>query len=468
MNIVERRQVLCIVGVVSAHVVLRSPAKASASNRAGFLDVASFRKESDSDDTASFVRALKRGTKIFVPQGKGSGPGGSYIVSRLSLPPNAEIFGEGVKSVLRPARPGHSPCILVESSIGRESISNISIRNLSFVGYSVEEGFSEHRHLISLNGVSGVRLSKLRLCGFQGDGIYLGTGEQSNALRKNQAVDIRDCVFDGLNHQNRNAISVIDCVGIRISNCRFENCTRIDMPGPIDFEPNHPGLEKVGRIDIRHCVFQNCGGMAGQIAIIAPKAEMSFVEYALIEANSFEYYVGVGSDLHIDVQPPIDREPQPRHRIIVRGNTGKRGNRPTVCKAGASINFVNNSWKDYAEASIIGTARGPTVQRLTISDDYARIGLANSKSPALDIRDVGKVFLKDASFTECGGKSAEVIRFVDGTAGEFIISNSTFRATKKSAQRMTFVERGYKFVKLFRPDWSELKYANKFIGFFSM
>jgi hypothetical protein len=343
---IDRRNVLSLLSRVSAYIVRGLPGLDLASmtrrnlDQSQPLNVTSFREKSDLDDTASFVRALKRGSKIFVPQGKGSGPGGIYYVSRLALPSHAEISGEGHSSILKPATPELSPCILVESQIGEGPIAGILIRNLAFEGHSLEKGFSEHRHLVNLNGVNNVRLLGLGFRGFQGDAIYLGTGPDFHGHRSNRNIVIHGCFFDGLNHQNRNAISVIDGVEVQISNCRFQNCTRCDMPGPIDFEPNHPGLEKVGQIRIRNCTFQNCGGMAGQITIIAPDAEISFVEFAIVETNKFQNYMGVGSDIHVDVRPPMDWRQKPLHKIVIRNNVGKAGNRPVVCKAGAAIELT--------------------------------------------------------------------------------------------------------------------------------
>jgi hypothetical protein len=470
----DRRRTLGLLGSVAAYAAVRPLAPAIAKTSASMtdqsesFDVTSFRETHDRDDTASFSRALRRGSKIYVPQGKGSGPGGVYHVSGLTLPSNVEIFGDGPNSIVRPGAPERSPCMLVGSRTGGELTAGITIKDIAFEGYSVEHGFSEHRHLVSLHGIAKVRLLGLTLRGFQGDAIYLGSGESPHNNLKNRDVVIQDCLFDGLNHQNRNAISVINCVGIRISRCRFKNCSRLDMPGPIDFEPNHPGLEKVGQIYIGNCSFNNCGGMAGQIAIIVPKAEASFVEYATVEMNKFEDYVGVGADIHIDVQPPTDREAKPSHRLIIRNNKGNRGNRPLVCKAGASIDLVNNNWADYANASIIGNARGPTVQHLKMSDSYRKVGSGSGESPALDIRDFGSIRISQAKFFYCGSPVSEVIRFFDGTAGNFVVSNTKFVSNSRSARRIMFVERGYKISRIRPSDFLRPGHYNSFTGFYAL
>jgi hypothetical protein len=466
----DRRQVLRIFSgaLAGSAFTFASPCRAPAATFARSsapVDVTTFRRNSDREDTWAFLRAFRASRKIFAPKGQGLAADGSYLVSGLAMPSYSEVYGEGQETVFRPVSASRPMCFVVQSVHGGGPVRSLIVRDLTLVGLAVEHGFAEHNHLINLNGVQAVRLVNLHLRGFQGDGIYFGTGLKGPGDRKNCDITIESCSFDGLNHQNRNAISIIDGVGVRILNCNFVRCTRQDMPGAIDFEPNAPGQEQVGMIEIRNCKFTNCGGMAGQISLIAPNAEGSFVSSAVIEDNVFFGSVGTGPDIQIDVQPPLTRAPRPSHEILVRRNVGTNGSRPMHCKAAGILKCSSNQWSVYKEGSIIGTARGPTVQHFTISDQYEKVGLSGPYGAALEIRDLDFARVDGATFVDCGRKGSAVIKFFDGRTRDFQIANSTFVATDQTANVIAYVERGYDFRSVEPSGWLKGKAPNRFVGF---
>ncbi|WP_447414984.1 hypothetical protein, partial [Clostridium perfringens] len=86
-----------------------------------------------------------------------------------------------------------------------------------------QTGFVEHWNLIWLSGVAGVRIDRVEIAGFTSDGLFLGAEKQrvTREPRIIRDVIVSDCLFDGVNNDNRNAISVTGGSDITIQRCRF-------------------------------------------------------------------------------------------------------------------------------------------------------------------------------------------------------------------------------------------------------
>jgi hypothetical protein len=118
--------------------------------------------------------------------------------------------------------------------------------------------------MLNLNAVSDVVVERCLFKGFQGDGIYLGSGNVGGTERHNENVAIRDCVFDGVNNQNRNGISVIDGNGIVIDKNTFTNVSKAGMPGCIDLEPDGYSYPIIRNITIQNNrMFDSLGAGVG-------------------------------------------------------------------------------------------------------------------------------------------------------------------------------------------------------------
>ena len=138
-----------------------------------------------------------------------------------------------------------------------ENIKAITCCQIHFLGTVVADGFQEFKHLIMMQGATDIDIQTCWFTGWQGDAIVVRSGNFT-AAAQNRNVKIKDCVFDGVNNNNRNAISITDVYGMTIRDNKFMNCTRNGelgytrpdaydifnpnkgpaMPGAIDIEPN--------------------------------------------------------------------------------------------------------------------------------------------------------------------------------------------------------------------------------------
>lgn len=345
------------------------PATASCNAHTGEVRVSDLRRPGDPDDTAALTRALQLGTPVYCPAGQGSGPDGAYILRSVPLRSGATIRGDGEASVLRLARDARS-ALVGESPTAAAPLENIALRDLRIEGRVTETGFREHWNLVSLSGVSGVRIERVQFVGFASDGLYLGAeyGWPVREPRTIRDILVRDCVFDGVNNDNRNAISVTGGVDITIDRCRFTRCTRPTMPGPIDFEPDAFPFYRLERLRVTNCDFDNCGGNVGQIAFVVP-AIVPPPRDVLISGNSFQKYHGTGGD----VMMTIHRQPDAATlamKCVIEDNVGTGGNSGFQIFSGKDIVIRNNRWTGYAGRSFLGFGE-PTagVMNIIVSGD---------------------------------------------------------------------------------------------------
>lgn len=234
-------------------------------------------------DTAALIAAVGTGGRaVFFPNGL-------YIINFVNLPSNTMLFGEGAGSIIRTAQ-------AVRCAIGCDSgdpnlfIENITIKDLRLEGRVVADGFVEQRHISSWNGAKNLLIDNCQFIGFQGDGAYIGMGNVGGQVRHNVNVTIRNCFFDGVNKDNRQGVSVIDCDGLLIEGCYFTRTTRSNMPGAIDIEPNSHVETVVRDIKIVNNKFFDIGGNVACIAVFLQNAENFITPYQgfLIEGNFIE------------------------------------------------------------------------------------------------------------------------------------------------------------------------------------
>lgn len=224
---------------------------------------------------------------LFAPAGEGADlqalldrrgeivlPEGVFVAGDLRLYGGTRLRGVAGKTVIRQA-PGSGYLLSVNpgaagSADPARNERQIEIRDLIFEGRVAEDGFSEHAHLLNFNGVSDLLVDNCVIRGFRGDGIYLGSGNQAGVERHNLRVVIRNCTFDGVNRDNRNAVSIIDGRDVVITGNTFRNCTRADMPGAVDIEPDAQPFHVIGDIEISRNDFAEIGGNVGLIAVVLP------------------------------------------------------------------------------------------------------------------------------------------------------------------------------------------------------
>lgn len=164
-------------------------------------------------------------------------------------------------------RKGADGCFVFDAQVSYQtnnnlSIKNIIVKNLKFFSDVKKNKFDELLHQISAHGVSNFKVQNCQFIGFLGDGIAINASTDYKQFRNayNEDIEIINCLFDGINRDNRQGISIYYSDRFLIDNCVFKNTTRPDMPGAIDIEPNDD-LQIVRNGIIKNCSFENIGGL---------------------------------------------------------------------------------------------------------------------------------------------------------------------------------------------------------------
>lgn len=339
---------------------------------------------------------------------------GMFSLDTVLLKSNVLIEGAGMDAtvLVQAATLGASYGMLHAESSGTGSfVESITIRDLTLKNTVGE--FSQFIHLLTLSGVRDLLVERVKFAGFQGDGICIhGVGLSDLVERHNLNVTIRDCVFDGVDHQNRQGVSIIDCDGLVIDNCLFENCTHPTMPGAIDFEPDHD-FNVIRNALIDGCVFRAVGGNTGAIGLAF--ADPIPVPFGIsITNNFFADYAGSGAEICIAVhQAAADKVPE--MAVLIAGNAGSNGNTALYVDDAKGISSFDNVWQDYATFGFaLGSAGVP--KEVAISDRFVRCGNDPRFPYGGLIRNVDGLCLTGSEFVDCGNGLGDAcaLYFVDG------------------------------------------------------
>lgn len=193
------------------------------------------------DDTAAINAAIGAGSIIYFPAGtyliKGTNSAGLDGVNITGS--NKTLYGDHDATIIKQHSSSQYAVSINRYNGGTtdvaDNVKNITIRNLKFLA---TDDFDEHRHLLNVNAVSELLVENCTFEGFRGDGLYIGSGNEPDIERHNERVTVVNCRFDGVNQQNRNGITIIDCDSALVDNCSFRNTTTSAMPGAIDVEPD--------------------------------------------------------------------------------------------------------------------------------------------------------------------------------------------------------------------------------------
>jgi len=178
-----------------------------------------------------------------------------------------------------------------------------SIKNVTFIGIKwmmdvVTDGFDELMHCVCASGTSGLYFDHCQFVGFMGDGIAVcrgrGTGPVVGSCPSygyNANTVVTNCIFDGVNKDNRQAISIYYCDGFAIMDNVFKNTTRSNMPGAIDIEPD-TSLTNTRCGFIKRNLFTNIGGTSAIAFVfkqpLIPSAATQPTRQFEISLNTFD------------------------------------------------------------------------------------------------------------------------------------------------------------------------------------
>ena len=196
----------------------------------GFVKASSFGWNAE-DATAALQAALDSGAKRVVVDDVGAPWNVRPVFLRRS---NIEVVvadGVTVRSK-KGAFKGVNDCLFAVA----QNVSNVVLRgegkatlamNKKDYQNQAEYDFSEWRHAVSISGGSDISVRDLTILSSGGDGVYV------RGAARNVCLDRLVC-----RDHNRQGISVISAVGLRVSNCAFVETSGAPPQCGVDIEPN--------------------------------------------------------------------------------------------------------------------------------------------------------------------------------------------------------------------------------------
>ena len=230
------------------------------------------------------------------------------------------------------------------------NLKNITIKNLNLEKPNAT--WFEQSHLINIESCTNLTIENCSFKGWSGDAICFGSlaapdlGSWLQSWIEN--VTIKNCIFDGVNKNNRQAISGFTGKNINIYNNTFKNTTRSDMPGAIDFEPEYTWCV-LENITIQNNFFYNVDGSVGVITVA--NGQPIPCKNIVIQNNTIENFP-VGHAIFLQNTNPLNaNEP---NNVFVQGNKIKNGKR-FICINGMHTTLISdNVIEEVNYSSLLG------------------------------------------------------------------------------------------------------------------
>jgi hypothetical protein len=375
-----------------------------------------------------------------------------YCIEDVELKSFVNIKGSGHNTILKKETTGSYifTCDSGSSNIN-DNIENITISNICFEGLSVDVGFSEHRHLININGVSNVLIESCKLCEYEGDGIYIGSSNSAATERHNLNIIIRLCIFDGVNKENRNAISIIDGTNILIENNTFLRSTKSTMPGAIDIEPDSNVFAIIRHITIRNNYLNDIGGNTGAISLVLPLSQNLLTNSSkniTIENNRI---YNVSGNAMAFTQTGIVDSASDSNMITIYNNHIDTANKAFEFLGIKGISINSNTFENVLNPSYIGyTAVDDKCFDVIISNNnFIKCGtIITTGGYGLIIYEVDHLIIENNVFNDCGKEDATfgyAIDFEIGSSNNILILNNKFISPNSYTTRAIVREASHTF-----------------------
>jgi hypothetical protein len=356
-------------------------------------------------------------------------PAGTYLATTslaaaapaLQIATGVTLRGSGWNTVLQSVEPGTSATTEFMgtnfynggSSDPTTNINNITIENLHIRGTAVESGFLENvPNLLSLNAASDVLVRNVKFSNFRSDAIYLGSGSAGNVERHNERIRIENCLFDGINNDNRNAISVIDGVDVSILGCQFVNVASDTMPGAIDVEPNGASgaYPRIRGIRVEDCYFARIGGDTGVIgwAIQVADSTLTYAAQGFTVINNTLYDCFNSTAAFFASQAGAATAGSRPANILITGNTvinrdgslGRGTNFVAELENIIGLKFTNNIISDTYSSFLIGYST--TCFSIEVTNNTFR-NVSYGETRTIEIVNANDVNIEDNLFFHCPG-----------------------------------------------------------------
>lgn len=362
------------------------------------------------------------------------GPG-IWKFNYLAIPANRTITGAEWLTIFEPTSTSIRAIFTCDSGSASAFVDNVKFTGIHFRSM-VTPTFFEQYHLITINGGSNWTFDGCKFSGWRGDAIYLGSSDAGGVIeRHNRNIRVLNCYFDGVNKENRQAISVIDCDGLWVERCYFINCTKSTMPGVIDMEPNANAFHIVRDVWIRDNNFEACGGNVGLVSVffqsVIPLPENINVVGNI--ANNCTMTSG-GAFFFCNVSRVVTESDIDMGVVVERNQIRNHNGRAYQVRAGKGIRIKNNLFEDVTFGAIFGFTGGTDfVMDVSVQDTFIRV--ATGAVSAFDVFDATRFDLSGMVMNDCGdgSASASAFTFKDGVSTGVKFNNVTvFSPTAKT------------------------------------
>jgi hypothetical protein len=378
------------------------------------------------DSTLAFYSAINTGSLIYVPAGV-------YIVDKLLISKSVTIFGDGSATIIK-----QSPTAVAgTNSINIVGASGVTFKSLQIRGFSDAPIFEEHTHLVFTNNARNVLFQAVQFTGWKGDGVYLGS---NSAGTTNQDVVVDSCLFDGVNKQNRNAVSSITVDGLTVKNCIFTRCSRNDMPGAIDIEPNLvTDINK--NITIRNNTLLDIGGNVGAITVFYKNAaftqepsNITIKDNILSNCQvALNYYDARGANASIV-----------GYTYTAANNNVSDSVKGITVIGGSGVAVTGNNISNCTDSNFIGFSNTSTVYNVLFTGNKLQTN-GSISGKGLVIASVDTLTISNNELSDCGtgnaGSSIAIDLGSNGTSSDISLINNTFTSptgkTKVAVQKET-------------------------------
>ncbi len=303
--------------------------------------------------------ASKKGGIVFFPkgiylvEGKNNGLTDGLNITGSDI----TLSGEGSNSVIKQGPNSFYALSINNNNTGsnfvKDNVKNIKVTGIKFMCDIEALGFSEFRHLLNINAASNVKISHCVFAGFRGDGILLGSGNTAGIERHNENIAITNCLFDGVNNDNRNGISIIDVNGLIIDSCIFRRTTRQNMPGAIDIEPDTYSYFIVKNILIQNSKFDSTGGNSAAISYNGNSKLGEQINNLKVINNQIQNGLNIGSAFTFQSRRNPTSSTVPNN-IVVKNNTVKNYYQSIQVFGIKNILFDSNTFDSTIRSGVIG------------------------------------------------------------------------------------------------------------------
>lgn len=354
-------------------------------------------------------------------------PNLAILISALKVYSGTEIIGPDWTSKLV-ALPGTYGISVNQGSGGSPDTAdnqrNIRLAGFELRGQADQPTFLEHAHLLNINATTDFLAEMMRVRAWQGDAAYLGSSNIYNTERHNERIRFDRMTFDGVNAENRNAVSIIDGTDVSITRSKMLNTTRPGQPGAVDVEPNGFAWTLIRRILVEDCFIK--GGYGTGVTLLLPSNTNLTTPITDIEVNRVVVEnkdTGFGA-LRKDAVGTV------QDNFRFKGMTVKNCQTPFI--------FDNTRGVDLMDSYIEGATKKALLGYVAEMGNYdfrssnvRMVRCGKLETNALNIGKIDGLLMDRWLFEDCGredGAGGRAIYFANGTGKNIELSRTIVRS----------------------------------------